>query len=89
MSRHTVVAVVLNARGQQYQVAFRGGQAAFLKYAFQAEIALKQDGRISNVPNMFGMNLYDFRIFSRSGRDFSGAVSRPSGVKRLLWVLII
>ena len=34
------------------------------------------------------MNLNDFWIFSRSGRDFSGAVSTPSGAKRLVWVLI-
>ena len=64
VSRYKIVAVILNARGQQDQVAFRGGQTAFLEYAFQAEIALKQDGRISNVSDLFGMNLYDFRIFS-------------------------
>src|SRR4051812_30524208 len=34
------------------------------------------------------MNLNDFWIFSRSGRDFSGAFSTARAAKRVVWVLI-
>jgi hypothetical protein len=38
---------------------------------------------------MFGMNWDDFWIFSRSGRDGSEAVFTPTGLKRVVCVLIV